>query len=572
MIEIDDTKFSEFFLRTSQIWQFEKNYDFLDFIRLSKEQINIIERKDTQMLINGSAGSGKSITLLYKMIKTMMDEKEPQRILYLTFNSTLTFDTYKRACLSKEFQKYRHYHDVKIWTFHNMSYEILSQIGFKNVRRINTTIDTIESFNDKMRGRLYPILELYTDPSQKEYKELDDKERLYSNHDVNFLSDEILWMKANGYIRKNDYLEVERNGRGNAPRLTKVQRNTIYKIFLEYERRKEYMYHGDMDLEDYALKLLENFYCIPEELYYDYIFVDEVQDLQAMQLKVLAKLARKSIIIAGDSKQKIYRRSPHSYANLGINIIGSRNRTLTKTFRSTKQIVKLANSLSFTDIDKEKILYIDQMADGDMPEIRYYSKTKNQIRYIINQIKKIHRREEGATVAVIHREEDKILRRQKSYLRRQLEMNFMLIGVESYNKRFNYTDAKKPIFYTDIYSVKGLEFDYVFIVNFDNENYPKKNKIDGIKEYHSSQKLGFGEPYRQDRQEIEDEEKRLLYVAITRAKKNVFLTYSGKRDMDISPFAEEFDTKDYNAYGFNKTDIKKKEEVAMRKLMATISG
>ncbi|MCF6466629.1 UvrD-helicase domain-containing protein, partial [Clostridium sp. Cult2] len=424
MIGIDNLKFNEFFLRTAQLWQFKNNYDFLDFIKLSQEQIEIIEKKDAQMLISGSAGSGKSITLLYKMIKIMMDEKVPQRILYLTFNSTLVSDTYKRACLSEEFQEYRNYHEINIWTFHKMSYEILSKMGFRNVENLNINIGTIESFTDKICGRLYPIWEYYTDPSQKGYRKLEYSERLYSTHDVNFIAEEILWMKANGYIKKDDYLEVERNGRGNAPRLTKTQRNTIYKIFLEYERRKEDMYHGHMDLEDYALKLLENFHYIPEELYYDYIFVDEVQDLQAMQLKVLAKLAKKTIVIAGDSKQKIYKRSPHSYADLGINIIGSRNKTLTRTFRSTKQIVKLANSLSFTDIESEKIHDIEEMAEGYMPEIHYYPKTKNQIRYIIKEIKKIHSIEEGATIAVIHREEDKILRRQKSYLRKQLEMNF----------------------------------------------------------------------------------------------------------------------------------------------------
>lgn len=572
MIGIDDIKFSEFFLRTAKAWQFEKNYDFLDFISLSKEQINIIERKDAQMLINGSAGSGKSITLLYKMIKTMMDEKNPQRILYLTFNSTLVSDTYKRACLSKEFKEYKDYHDVKIWTFHKMSYEILNQMGFKDIRNLNINIETIENSNDKIRRRLYPILEFYTDPHQKGYKELDDREKLYSTHDVNFLAEEILWMKANGYIKETDYLEVERNGRGNAPRLTKAQRNTIYKIFLEYERRKEDIYHNDMDLEDYALKLLENFFCIPEELYYDYIFVDEVQDLQAMQLKALAKLTKKVIIIAGDSKQKIYKRSPHSYADLGINVIGGKNRTLTRTYRSTKQIVKLANSLSFADIEREKILDIDQMVDGDMPEIRYYSEMKNQVRYIINQIKKIHSSEEGATIAVIHREEDEVLRRQKSYIRQQLEMNFRLTGIEGYNRKFNYADNKKPIFYTDIYSVKGLEFDYVFIINFDKYNYPKNNKMDKVKKYYGSQSSDSRKLYQQDIQEVRDEEKRLLYVAITRAKKNVFLTYSGKEDRNISSFVEEFDTRDYKAYGFKKTDIKKKEEKIEEELLAIISG
>jgi superfamily I DNA/RNA helicase len=151
-------------------------------------------------------------------------------------------------------------------------------------------------------------------------------------------------------------------------------------------------------------------------------------------------------------------------------------------------------------------------------------------------------------------------------------MNFRLIGVESYNRRFNYNDSKKPIFYTDIYSVKGLEFDYIFIVNFDKNNYPKKSKIIKVQKYHNIQSSDSGKLYKQDKQEIEDEEKKLLYVAITRAKKNVFLTYSGERFMDISTYVKEFDTKDYIAHGFNKTDIKRKEENAEEEIMAIVFG
>ena len=79
-------------------------------------------------------------------------------------------------------------------------------------------------------------------------------------------------MKANGYV-KDDYLEIKEWA--GCSKTYKTQRNTIYKIFLEYERRKEDKYHGHMDLEDYALKLLRELYSRRTLL--DYIFVDEIQ-------------------------------------------------------------------------------------------------------------------------------------------------------------------------------------------------------------------------------------------------------------------------------------------------------
>ena len=42
--------------------------------------------------------------------------------------------------------------------------------------------------------------------------------------------------------------------------------------------------------------------------------------------------------------------------------------------------------------------------------------------------------------------------------------------------------------------------------------------------------------------------------------------------MDISTFVKEFDTEDYKAYGFSKTNIKKKEEEAEKEIMAIIFG
>ncbi len=569
MTEIDNN-FKDFFLRTAQTWQFNRDYNFLKNINLSQQQKDIIDKTEIYMLINGSAGSGKSITLLYKMIKAMMEETERQKILFITFNSTLASDTYKRACNIKEFNEYRSYHKVRIWTFHQVAYEILNNLGFKEIEYVNVTINEIQRKNDHIYRRLYPVWEEYTDTGNSVYKNLNEKERLYSTHDVKFLREEIRWMKANGYINKEDYLNVSRVGRGNAPRLTKIQRNTIYSMFLKYEKLKRSRYNDAMDLEDYALEILKNFNLIPKDMYFDHIFIDEVQDLQAMQIKVLRMLAKKSLTIAGDSKQKIYDLSPYSYSNLGINITSGKNRTLTRTFRSTKEIAKLANSLEFTDIQKDKITDVELMSQGDKPEIRYYATKESEVRFIIKKVKEIHNKDKGSTIAVIHREEKKLYKREESFLRTSLEESFKLVDVESYRKKFKYNEKKKPIFYTDIYSVKGLEFDYIFIVDFKKGFYPDSKKFTELYKYYKNQSAAQNDSYDQDVNDIINEEKRLLYVAITRAKKKVFFTYSGQNERVVSTFIKDFDTKDYEVYGFRKTKLKGRD-VSEEELLAILS-
>jgi len=328
---------ADFFLRSAKAWQNYHHFDtrgLLPGIVLSEEQQAVVRQNEEQMLINGSAGSGKSITLLYKMIKVMEQETEPQRILYLTFNRTLLDDARKRAEISPVFEGLKGKHDLHMNTFHYMAFSMLKQMGFNDVKYFDSSLSNMKNQESTLQRRIAIILEKYK--RSEEYQRLPQQERLYETQNSAFFLEEIFWMKANGLINKKKYLEVERTGRSNNPRLTKAQRNTVFAIFELYQQAMRYRYHNDLDMEDYALLLLQYHDQIPFNMYYDYVFVDEVQDLQPMQIKVLVQLTKKSIVLSGDPKQRIYKRSPHSYANLGLQIQGRCNRNLTKNFRSTK--------------------------------------------------------------------------------------------------------------------------------------------------------------------------------------------------------------------------------------------
>ncbi|GCE63864.1 ATP-dependent DNA helicase PcrA [Candidatus Mycoplasma haematohominis] len=76
-----------------------------------------------------------------------------------------------------------------------------------------------------------------------------------------------------------------------------------------------------------------------------------------------------------------------------------------------------------------------------------------------------------------------------------------------------------------IHRVKGLEFDYVFLMRFDEDKLPSNISIDKTK------KGGFN---------YVEEERRLAYVAMTRAKKGLFLSSSAKdSERGISRFLKD---------------------------------
>lgn len=93
-----------------------------------------------------------------------------------------------------------------------------------------------------------------------------------------------------------------------------------------------------------------------------------------------------------------------------------------------------------------------------------------------------------------------------------------------------------------VHSAKGLEFEAVFIVNLVSGRFPSRERGDLIEipDVLVNETLPIGDEHIQ-------EERRLFYVAMTRAKKYLFLTYSnnygGKRNTSPSGFIAEISIK-----------------------------
>ncbi len=75
----------------------------------------------------------------------------------------------------------------------------------------------------------------------------------------------------------------------------------------------------------------------------------------------------------------------------------------------------------------------------------------------------------------------------------------------------SYTDDSKALTLMTLHSAKGLEFDTVFLSGLEEGIFPHSRSLDSLSEM--------------------EEERRLMYVGITRAKKNLYLSYAQKRKM-----------------------------------------
>ncbi len=114
---------------------------------------------------------------------------------------------------------------------------------------------------------------------------------------------------------------------------------------------------------------------------------------------------------------------------------------------------------------------------------------------------------------------------------------------------------------------KGLEFEYVFITKTIDKNWGNRRLMDKIKLpenlLEASSKLSI---------EKNEDERRLFFVALTRAKKQAYLTYAQeygknetKKEAVVSQFAEEIDKK-YKNEITKENDVKDLEEFLDKKL------
>ncbi|MEH6886662.1 UvrD-helicase domain-containing protein [Priestia megaterium] len=514
----------------------EKTSLFLKNIELSAEQKEVARNNSTDLVIKGVAGSGKSITLLSRMMQKMSEEFN-KRFLFVSFNYELVRDAEKRFKESEFYHELeKQGHSVHFFTFHELAHYLLSSIGIK-VPRFKTSHKKLSTEEDNILAKMHLVLDKLESDDFKNYPPI---HTIKKTKNINFLLDEFFWMKGNGFITKEDYLECQRTGRGKLPNISKKQRETIYRLFEEYLKIQHQFFSHRIDREDYALLVIENFHRIMEKDKYDHIFIDEMQDFQPMQLKVLVFLNKGTLTLSGDERQRIFKSNPFSYRSLGINIQPGNNIILKTNHRSTYQIMKLANSLQF-EKTKEDSRYDNEKyfpRQGELPSVEGFIDNMKMLNKIIATIQEKHRKHANRSFVIIHRyNKPQSIKEVHTVLSREFKVKLEM----------DYADTKKSsgpnVYFLEAKDTKGLEYDYVFILNFNKNTYPHKYEIDALRK----RQLHKGQDVSEDLKELEDKEKRILYVCLTRAKQEVFLYYSYKQNPEdyISPFVNDFSSSDY---------------------------
>ena len=256
-----------------------------------------------------------------------------------------------------------------------------------------------------------------------------------------------------------------------------------------------------------------------KKLSYQYIIIDEGQDFSTNAYKLLRLIAgeehRNDMFIVGDSHQRIYNKKA-ILSKCGINVRG-RGSILKINYRTTEEIRKYAIALlkgiSFDNLDNEEENQdqCQSLTHGDKPIIKNFRDGNEEFDYLFTEINKL--KDDGVDLRNIC-----IVTRTRKYVDSYNSM-FTSKGIRVYEIRGNKVDDRNydGLRIATMHRVKGLEFQYVFVVACNDRVIPLQTAIN------------IADPI--SKQESTISERCLLYVALTRAQKKAYITSYGNESI-----------------------------------------
>ena len=211
------------------------------------------------------------------------------------------------------------------------------------------------------------------------------------------------------------------------------------------------------DLEHYALALLENKE-IAEEMRgkYDYVFVDEYQDVNPVQEKIISTVAGKNLFLVGDIKQSIYgfrggkskffaQKWDEFHADQKANAL-----KLSKNFRSASPILDAVND-QFSKMMTKKNSDVDYRADGVMQFGKRYEEGEGRVQmHILGEEEKTENEAGLDIYSVLENvsERKKILSKKVKKIKEIIDREILseYYDIEEENPK----DRRKRIQYSDI--------------------------------------------------------------------------------------------------------------------------
>ncbi|GAA9644541.1 ATP-dependent helicase [Helicobacter pylori] len=285
----------------------------LETLRLNPEQLKAAKALKGYNLVIASAGTGKTSTIVGRILYLLDNGIKPEEILLLTFTNKASNEMIARvAKYSQSSSK------IEAGTFHAVAYRYLKEhypnLSLKQPKELKKLLESIVDTKNAL-----------TDDDKKPYT----SQHLYA-----------LYSLYTNALKQEDFSAWLSN---------KNPEHTPYAAFYEnildeFENTKKK--HNYIDYNDLLLLFKQAMLERPSP--YKEVLCDEFQDTNPLQESILDAINPPSLFCVGDYDQSIY-----AFNGADISIISNFTQkyknaqvfTLTKNYRSSKEILDLANQV-----------------------------------------------------------------------------------------------------------------------------------------------------------------------------------------------------------------------------------
>ena len=241
---------------------------------------------------------------------------------------------------------------------------------------------------------------------------------------------------------------------------------------------------------------------------FDFIVVDEAQDVSVAQLRFLAALAGgrpNGLFFAGDLGQRIFQQ-PFSWKELGVDVRG-RSQTLRINYRTSHQIRTQADRLldpEISDVDGnlEERKGTVSVFNGPQPTVQVLADEETESSEVSDWLTtRISEGLQPGEIGVFVRSMDQIKRAAATVKRSRLPFSILDENEEA---------EEGCVTVGTMHLAKGLEFRAVAVMACDSEVIPLQSRVESIAD-------------EADLEEVYNTERNLLYVACTRARDHLLV-------------------------------------------------
>lgn len=324
-------------------------------------------------LVVAGAGSGKTKVLTLRIVNLIQEGHAfPAEILALTFTNKAAKEMRERVRTMLEKVAPEVADEVFLSTFHSAGVRWLRKYGYV--------------FN------LPPHFTIFDDSDQNTLVKEVLKEMGLSEEELSpkFVLENFDRLKNDGINpAEHAFLEVR----------YPAHREKLKSIAKLYEKKKQLssaLDFGDLLLKTY--ELLEKHPEIKEDLqtHYPYILVDEYQDTNAVQYKILKLLSdkHKNLFVVGDEDQSIYkwrgadirniREFERDYPNAKIY-------KLEQNYRSTQNILDVANAVILNNAQRREKELFTEAGEGELVQQHTFGTDFDEARWVVKRVAKLVR-------------------------------------------------------------------------------------------------------------------------------------------------------------------------------------